>query len=367
MTEATPIEEGITEETPVEEETIETRPIKVGIAGLGRSGWGIHARLLEPLSERYKVVAACDLIEERREEMAERFGCRTYADYDEFVEDEEMELVTVALPSYLHPSATVKALQAGKHAISEKPMATTLAEADEMIAAAEEADRVLTIFQNRRYFPDFIKVQEVIDSGVLGDVFFIRMAWQHYGRRWDWQTLQEYDGGTLNNTGPHALDQVLELYGDEMPQAYCNLKRILTLGDANDHAKLIFKGPESGMMVDLEVTSACAYPQEQWLVMGEWGTLAGSFKELRWKYIDPDDLEPREVDTNPTPDRSYNREEYDWTEETWTSEEYEGPTSEAFYLDLYETIRNDAPLFITPESVRKQVAILEYCHEKCGL
>lgn len=345
----------------------EMTPIKVGIAGQGRSGWGIHARLLEPLTDMYQVVAVCDLLPERRAEAEERFGCRSYADYDEFLLDDEVELVVVALPSFLHPSATVKALEAGKHVVCEKPMAATLAEADEMIAAYKKADRILSIFQNRRYFGDFIKVQEVIDSGKLGDIFFIRMAWQHFGRRWDWQTLQEYKGGTLNNTGPHALDQALLLFGDEMPQAYVDMKCILSLGDANDHAKVVFKGEDSGMMLDLEITSACAYPQEPWLVMGTQGTLAGTFKELRWKYIDPADLEPREVDTSPTPDRSYNREELNWTEETWSEEEFDGPGSTGFYLDLYESIRNDAPVVITPESVRRQVAVLEYAHEKTGL
>ena len=344
----------------------ETGPIKVGIAGLGRSGWGIHARLLEQLPEKYKVVAACDLLMARRKEIEERFDCRTYSDYADMLEDDEIELVTVALPSYLHPPATIQALQAGKHAISEKPMAVKVADADAMMDAAEASGRILTAFQNRRYATDFLQVRRVIDSGKLGRVFLMRIAWQHFGRRWDWQTLQEFSGGTLNNTGPHALDQVLQFYGGEMPKVYCHMERTLTLGDANDHAKLIFQG-ESGLMIDLEIASACAYPQEPWLVMGTKGGLTGTARELRWKYIDTDELEPREVDIRSTPDRSYNREELSWTEETWSADDSDDPGQIGFYLDLYETIRNGAPLAVTPESVRPQVAILEYCHEKTGV
>jgi predicted dehydrogenase len=340
------------------------QPIKVGIAGQGRSGWGIHARLLEPLDDRYQVVAVADRLPERQAEAAERFSCRTYPDLNGMLEDDEVELVVNALPSHLHPSGSIAALQAGKHVVCEKPMAVRTLDADAMIEAARQAGRVLTIFQNYRYDPDYQKVQAVIASGVLGRIVLIRMAWQGFGRRWDWQTLQEYDGGTLNNTGPHPLDMALQLFGPTKPEVFCHLERTLTLGDAEDHVKLILHGPDAPM-VDLEITSACAYAQDPWLVMGTQGTLAGTRSELRWKYLDPAQLEPREVDERPTPDRSYNRETIEWTEESWDRSEYAGPRHTGFYLDLYETIRGNKPLFITPESVRRQVEVLEECHRLC--
>jgi scyllo-inositol 2-dehydrogenase (NADP+) len=335
--------------------------IRVGIAGLGRSGWDIHARLIESLDDMYKVVAVADLIAPRRQEAAERFACRTYGDLTSMLQDPEIELVVNALPSHLHPSGSVETLQAGKHVVCEKPMAVRVADADRMIAAAKEAGRVLAVFQNRRYAPDFQKVREVIASGRLGRIVMIRLAWQSFGRRWDWQTLQKYDGGTLNNTGPHMLDWALQLFGPGKPQVFCHLERTLTCGDAEDHVKLIFQGPDAPM-VDLEITSACAYSQEPWLVMGTQGTLAGTSEELRWRYLDPGQLEPREVDERPTPDRSYNREEVSWTEEKWERQEYVGPGSAGFYLDLHGTIRDGKPLFITLESVRRQVEVLQECH-----
>jgi predicted dehydrogenase len=335
----------------------------VGIAGLGRSGWGIHARLLEPLDDTYQVVATTDLIAERRQEMVERFGCRPYDSLEAMLADPDVELVVNSLPSYLHPSGSVAALQAGKHVVCEKPMAARVADADAMIAAAQEADRVLAIFQNRRYAPDFQQVQRVIASGKLGRIVMIRLAWQGFGRRWDWQTLQRYDGGSLNNTGPHMLDWALQLFGPNKPEVFCHLERTLTLGDAEDHVKLIFQGPDAPML-DLEITSACAYSQEPWLVMGTQGTLTGTSRALRWKYFDPGELVPREVVERPTPDRSYNREAIPWVEETWDQSEYTGPGSTGFYLDLYETIRNGKPLFITAESVRRQVEVLEECHTR---
>jgi predicted dehydrogenase len=337
--------------------------IRVGIAGLGRSGWGIHARLLEPLADMYQVVATTDLIEERRQEMAARFGCRAYSDLTSMLQDPEVELVVNSLPSYLHPGGSIEALQAGKHVVCEKPMAARVADADKMIAAARDSGRVLAVFQNRRYAPDFQKVQEIIASGKLGRIVMIRLAWQGFSRRWDWQTLRKNDGGSLNNTGPHMLDWALQLFGPGKPEIFCHLERTLTLGDAEDHIKIIFSGPNVPML-DLEITSACAYSQEPWLVMGTQGTLTGTTRALRWKYHDPAQLALKEVDERPTPDRSYNREAIPWVEETWDVSEYTGPGQTGFYLDLYESIREGKPLFITLESVRRQVEVLQECHTR---
>lgn len=340
--------------------------INVGIAGLGRSGWGIHARLLEPLKDKYRIVAACDLIAERCAEMAERFDCLTYESLDEFVQDPAIELVVVALPSYLHPSGTIKALQAGKHVVCEKPMAVRTRDADAMIEAAQKAGRVLTIFQNRRYAQDYLQVKKVIDSGILGRIVLIRMAYHSFGRRWDWQTLRECDGGSLNNTGPHPVDQALQLFGPIEPEIFCHLERTQTLGDADDHVKLILRGP-GAPMIELEIYSSCAYPQQTWWVMGTQGGLSGDGQHLRWRYFDPAELPPQEVDRRPTPDRSYNREELPWREETWDISQSTEPGQVGFYLDLYETLRHGAPPAITPASVRRQVAVLEYCHNVAGL
>ena len=79
-----------------------TSPVRVGIIGLGRSGWSIHALGLQQMPEHYRIVAVADLITERRAEAQQTFGCRAYAGYSELLADREVELVIVAPPSYLH-------------------------------------------------------------------------------------------------------------------------------------------------------------------------------------------------------------------------------------------------------------------------
>ncbi|GIV80235.1 MAG: hypothetical protein KatS3mg050_4629 [Litorilinea sp.] len=342
-------------------------PIRVGIAGLGRSGWSIHAGLLSTLEEQYRVTAVVDADEGRRQEAVERFDCMAYTDYNELLNDPGVELVVVALPSHLHASASIAALEKGKHVVCEKPMATSLEDADRMIQAAADTGRVLTIFQQRRYQPEFIKVREILSSGLLGRIVQIRVAASGFSRRWDWQTLQKFGGGSLNNTGPHFLDQALQLYGPDYPDTiFCHLDRTLTLGDADDFVKIVFKGPNAPV-VDIEISSCDAYPPETWHIQGTLGGLTGTPRELRWRWVVPEEMPPRELDTRPTPDRSYNRDQLTWHEETWTPPVDTRTAFQGFYRDLYATIREGKPLAITPESVRRVMWLQEECHRLCPL
>lgn len=340
------------------------QPIAVGIAGLGRSGWDIHAKLLETLPQLYRVAAVADNEAARRAEAEARFGCRAYRDFDSLLQDAEAELIVVALPSFLHADLTVAALEAGRHVVCEKPMADSLAAAERMVQAAQRSPRTLSIFQQRRYNPDFRKVQEILASGLLGRIVQIRMTEHRFGRRWDWQTLKQYGGGTLNNTGPHYLDQALQLFGPAEPEVFCTLDNALSLGDADDHLKLVFKAA-GAPTIDIEVSSACAFPDATWNVMGTQGGLWGHGRQLRWKYYDPADLPPRTLDTQPTLDRSYNRDEIPWREDRWAPPPVrkDAPVYAQYYADLYQALRHNAPLKITPESVYRVIRLQEKCHE----
>jgi predicted dehydrogenase len=245
-------------------------------------------------------------------------------------------------------------------------MATTTIDAERMIAADAESQGILSIFQNRRYSPDFVTVRDVLQSGMLGRTVLIHMTASGFGRRWDWQTLREYGGGSLNNNAVHALDQALLLIGDGVPEVFCHMEQTLTLGDAEDHVKLILK-TDGAPMIDLEVSSACVYPRQRWHIVATRGGLEGSGSSLRWKYLEVADLPTRRVDRLPTPDRSYNHEEYGWIEQTWDRDDFPGQGEIGYYIDLFEAIRRGAPLAVTPDSVRRVIQVLEECHRQAGI
>ncbi len=338
-------------------------PINVGIAGLGRTGWNNHANAFAHLPDLFQVVAVCDPDPKRQAEAVKRFDCMAYGEYGALVADKAVELMVVATPSHLHAVQAISAMQAGQHVIVEKPMASDLAGADEMIAAAEESEQILTVHQNLRYSADFVKVQEVIASGVLGRLIEIRIHNGNFGRRWDWQTLQRYGGGELNNSGAHSIDMGMLLIDDPEPTVFCHMENTpLYAGDADSHVKVILK-PKSGPLVEINITTACAYPQPTWLVLGTQGSMVCGREEANWKYFDPDEAPPLVLDENPTPDRSYNREQLPWKEERAAIVNDGAENIRTLYRSLYASIRKGAELAICPESVRAQIAVIERCRE----
>lgn len=340
------------------------RVIGVGIAGLGRAGWGLHAMTLATMPEEFRVAAVCDPLESRRDEAQAQFACQAYADFADLVDDASVELVVIAMPSHLHAELAIEAMRRGKHVLVEKPFASTLDEVDRMIATARETGMILTASHNRRYEPAFLKVRDIIDSGKLGRIVQMRIAAHQFRRRWDWQTLTEFGGGMLANTGTHVIDQALTLIDAPEPEVFCHMDYTpLSAGDAEDHVKVVLRAPGEPL-IDMEFTDACAYPQEQWLVMGTQGSLTASQRQFHWRYIDPDLLPAREVSRVPTPDRSYNREELAWIEES--SDLPAEPTTMMngrLYRDLHATLREGRPLAITPESLRRQLKVLDMCRQ----
>src|SRR5438552_19154347 len=90
-------------------------PIRVGIAGQGRSGWGIHARTIQTVPDKFRVVAVADPIASRQEEARTTLGCRAYADFDALLRDDEVEVLVVSVPTRPHADYARQALAAGTH------------------------------------------------------------------------------------------------------------------------------------------------------------------------------------------------------------------------------------------------------------
>ncbi|HEX9998064.1 MAG TPA: Gfo/Idh/MocA family oxidoreductase [Abditibacterium sp.] len=345
-------------------------PIRVGIAGLGRSGWNMHAHTLATLPEHYQVVAAMDFSPERRNDAAVKFGAKTYDSYEALLADESVELVVVATPNSAHKSNVVAALQAGKHALCEKPFGTTSAEADEMIAAALQSGKIVAPFQNRRYEAHFQKVRELVESGILGEIHLIRIGMHNFNRRWDWQTLKEFSGGYLNNWGPHIIDQALQLMHLEDdapdPEMWVDLQNVLSSGDAEDHIKMVLRAPNSPT-IDIELSSAVAFGQDRWNIAGKNGGLRGSSTKLEWKWVDWSQMPERPIDREPTVGRSYNSETLEWQHGSWSAgENTDADLMHDFYRELFDTVRNGKPLTVTPQSVRRQISLIEKAKEMTG-
>ena len=334
-------------------------PIKVGVIGLGRAGWDIHVQRLRG-DERFQITAVSDLQEDRRNEARDEFGCETFTKYQDLIEKGDCELVVVASQSVDHGPHTISGLGSGRHVVVEKPMAMSTDEATQMIEAAEAAGRKLFVHQNYRYMPDLRHIQEIIQSGLLGRIFEIRIRALGFSRRNDWQTLQKYGGGNLNNTCPHFIDVALLLLDSPVQRMFSDLQLTTDVGDADDHAKILLKG-ENGRVIDLEVSTSCAFTEPKWTILGTNGTLKSDGKTSELKYFDPAELGPLVVQEGP-PGRVYGSGEVlPWREETRSSIA-EVPSD--FYDNIYAVLRPDAPMDITPEQVREVIRIIETAHRE---
>jgi predicted dehydrogenase len=345
-----------------------TGPIRVAVLGQGRSGLDIHCRWFSRAPRQYRLVAVADLLAERRRRARQELGCDAYADYGRVLEREDVELVVNALPSHLHPRITVEALEAGHHVVCEKPLAWSVAELDKMIQAARQHRRRLLPFQQSRYAPHFQKMLQVIDSGVLGHIVQVSISYSGFARRWDWQTLQEFKGGNLLNTGPHALDQAMRLLGFKKPdQVLCALDRANTFGDAEDYVKVLLR-TRNRPVIDLEISSCNAYPHESFTVHGTLGGLKGGAAGLSWRYYHPAKAPGQKLIRTPLPGPSYCRENLKLVEKTWKPSQQQQNSfaymSKCYYDQVYKVLRQGASPEITPQQVRVQIRVIEECHRQ---
>lgn len=141
------------------------------------------------------------------------------SDYQNILNDSEIELVIIVLPNHLHFSFAKKALEAGKHVLLEKPFCVTTSEADELIAIAEAKQRVLTVNHNRRWDSDFRTVKKIVENGILGEITECEIHFDRFRPeiKPGWKENPENPGsGILYDLGSHLIDQALTLFG--MPE-----------------------------------------------------------------------------------------------------------------------------------------------------
>ena len=195
----------------------------VGIIGVGGIATMCHIPGYQSLSDRVEVRAVADVIEERAREVAAEFSIpQAFADYRRLLEMPEIDLVSVCVPPFKHRDCSIDALSAGKHVLCEKPMAMNGDEAAEMIAAAEESGKKLSVQFQTRQTPQAKLLKAKIEAGDLGRVYFARA--QYLRRRgipsWGmFHSRAHNGGGALIDIGVHILDLTMWLMGSPKPVA----------------------------------------------------------------------------------------------------------------------------------------------------
>jgi predicted dehydrogenase len=339
------------------------RPIRIAVAGLGRIGWCTHcARLAE--SPDFELAAVADMEPERRAEAEEVHGCRAYADVETMLDKAQLDVVVIATPTHLHRAHSLAAFRRGLHVYLEKPMALDLAEARSIARAARRAKRVLSVYQPHRAKAWFQQVLRLVASGRLGEVYHVRVCLSGYRRRDDWQGLKRFGGGMLANYGAHAMDLALALTGSDVRKVFCNLRRVATLGDAEDVVKAIYE-TRAGKVGEIDINQACALPPPMFEAFGTLGAVRrDSVDVLTVRYFSRRQLKPKKLNSHlASAGRKYPDADIVFTEKQVAV----NPRHEVdVYKDLARAIRTGSPPFIEPPETLAVMKLMERCRAEAG-
>ena len=342
---------------------MEKSKFKVGIWGLGRAGWGMHTKELDLFKDEFEIVAGCDVDAERPAKLAERYpGAKCYTDAEVFLSDPDVELVTIAVRSAQHIDYAIRALNAGKYVFLEKPVALSGAAMDKLAEVAKNYPGKLFFRHNRRFEAAFNHVREIIASGILGDVYEIKLCRHVFQYRDDWQAIVDCGGGQLNNWGPHLVDHALQLLGAPLADVWSHLRNINGLGDAEDVAKMVFRGT-NGRIVDVEIAGAVALASPVYAVYGDRGALiCEDEQDIRLRYLAPESSRPDAKATDATPPLTGafgcvpNQK---WIRKTIMVEPANNANVNDIYHHLYLAIRENVPFPITLEETMAVVKTTE--------
>ena len=199
---------------------MEQKKLGICLIGCGRAGM-IHARNYKNKVENARMVACVDAVEAAAKAAAEEMGIQKYyTDYHEILNDPEVDAVVVVAPTDLHKQIVIDCAGAGKHIFCEKPMAMTVEECDEMIAACDKAGVKLQIGFMRRFDASFREAKRLVDSGAIGDLVQIHSNTRGPSKPRPWMYDIKMSNGILAEVNSHDIDAVRWIAGSDIESVY---------------------------------------------------------------------------------------------------------------------------------------------------
>jgi len=327
---------------------------KVGIIGCGKIVELGHAPAFKRLAEEgvAKVVALADPVDARLEVLGDMLGVppeQRYNDYQDMLKNASLDFVDVATPHFLHRDPIVAAAESGVNIISEKPLATNLAEVDDILEAVNKNGVALCVLHNYRYNPAVKKALQLIKEGALGEVFLIRH--EGLGGGW-WPGTESFDpnwrskasmggGGCLIDNGYHNLYLAREMMGAEVVSVYARIATYTQPIDVEDTALLLLEhanGGTTSIQVSWGVKSGGAGAHE---IHGKEGSL----------FFGKDD-KPLALFNNKTGEWSYPEVE-------------KSPRSdfEGLFYDCFKAVEEGKPVPTDGQEARRNLAIIMAAYE----
>jgi len=320
--------------------------IKVGVVGYGGAfNMGrLHLNSMKEAGMTPYAVVEPD--KARLAVAAEEFpGVETYASVTEMLKKSEVNLVVLITPHNTHAPLALQCLRAGRHVVSEKPLALTTKECDAMIAAAKKADVMLSTYHNRHWDGLVLFALEQLRSGVIGDLVRVDARMGSWGKPGDWwRSSRSISGGILYDWGVHLLEYTLQLVDSEIVEVSGFAtngfwaKQTKWKADVNEDEAQAIVRYKSGVWSSLRISSIDSNPKPgHFEVTGTKGTILA---ESSMKVIVKSE-----------------------TGTTTTQVQYPRDEWEHYYANIAAHLAKGEPLIITPEWSRRPIHIIDLAIE----
>lgn len=335
------------------------RTFGVGLAGYGAIARDHGRQIAEVAGIELRGVS--DLSPGRRAQAEGDFGIATHESVDALFADSAIDLVVVGTPPSTHAEIVLRALAAGKHVVCEKPFALHLADVDEMLAAARSSHRTLTVYQSRRWDPDFVALRRTVESGAVGRPFHLESFIGGYGHPCSyWHSHEPISGGTIFDWGSHYFDWTLLLFRERVTTVSAVAQTLVWQDVTNsDHVNVDLRFADGTQASFLHSDIAVALKPKWYLlateggVVGDWRRESvvsrGTMDELVEDRLAPADSAARLTVLRPNGEGGVNEERLALPRRV----------RNGFYRNLADHLLLGEPLAVPPEEARRNIAVME--------
>jgi scyllo-inositol 2-dehydrogenase (NADP+) len=319
------------------------RTVKVAAIGYGGAFNMGKTHLQSCEKARMKATAVCDVDPKRAATAKEELGehVQTFTKVDDLLKGSDTELCIVITPHNTHAALSIQCLEAGRHVVTEKPFTITVDQATRVIETARRANRMATVFHNRRWDGDFMTIRRLIESGAIGNVFHIECSFGGFNEPkvdW-WRSYKDVSGGAFYDWGAHFVDWVLQLMPHKIESIAGDFKKLKWHQVSNEDYTSAYVRFAGGRSASIEQGSINAIGKSKWRILGT----DGGIEMRRNPATDKDEI--RVVSTK-------GGQRTDTTVPILTSD-WDG-----FYRNVADHLLLGEPLAVTPESARKVIAVL---------
>jgi scyllo-inositol 2-dehydrogenase (NADP+) len=342
------------------------KKIRVGIVGFGISAKVFHIPFLLMLEE-FELVA---IVERKMQEAPKAHpAVNVYSSLEEMLEDKSIELIVITTPNDTHFPFADKCLSAGRHVVLEKPFTNTIEEAQQLVERAHNSRGILSVYQNRRYVSDYFTIKEIVDKKLLGEIHEFGAHYDRYraeARPNAWREAALPGSGIFYDLGPHLIDQVFSLFG--IPKAVtADIRKQRPHARVDDYF-MVWLDYDFGKVI-LHAGMLIREPGPRYMIHGTKGSFI--------KY--GEDVQEAKLRAGQSPDVAAFGEEpadiygllHTEHEGKIIKEKYRSLPGDyaGYYRNIYNTIRNNAPLREKPEhgfnTIRLIMQAMESNEKRC--